>query len=57
MMLDYLGEQEAADLIEKACIGFLKSGKLPGMSAKEIKESGMSTTKIGDDIANRVATL
>jgi len=27
------------------------------MSAKEIKECGMSTTKIGDDIANRVATL
>ncbi len=57
MMLDYLGEQEAADLVEKACIDFLESGELPGMSAKEIKESGSSTTKIGDAIANRVATL
>jgi len=57
MMLDYLGEQEAADLVEKACVDFLQSGTLSGMSAKEIKECGMSTTKIGDDIANRVATL
>jgi len=57
MMLDYLGEQEAADLIENACIAFLESGELAGMSAKEIKESGWSTAKIGDAIANRVATI
>jgi 3-isopropylmalate dehydrogenase len=57
MMLDHLGETEAADLVEKASVAFLESGVLPGLSAKEIKEAGMSTTKIGDDIADRVANI
>lgn len=57
MMLDYLGEQEAADLVENACSAFLESGELPGMSSKEIAEGGSSTSKIGDAIANRIATL
>jgi 3-isopropylmalate dehydrogenase len=57
MLLDHLGETEAADCIEKACVAFLESGKLQGMSAKEIKESGMSTTKIGDAIAELTATV
>ncbi len=57
MMLDHLGETEAADAIEKACVAFLESKQLRGMSAKEIKESGMSTTKIGDAIADLVATV
>ena len=57
MMLDYLGEQEAAQLVETACVDFLKSGRLSGMSAREIQECGLSTTQIGDEIANRVATL
>ena len=52
MMLDHLGEQEAADCVEKACVAFLESGRLPGMSAKEIAESGSSTTEIGDAIAD-----
>ncbi|HOF40213.1 MAG TPA: 3-isopropylmalate dehydrogenase [Candidatus Hydrogenedentes bacterium] len=57
MMLDYLGEQEAARLVETACVDFLKSGRLTGLSAREIQECGLSTTQIGDNIANRVATL
>ncbi len=57
MMLDHLGETEAAACIEKACESFLESGAIPGMSAKEIKEAGMSTTKIGDAVADLVATV
>jgi 3-isopropylmalate dehydrogenase len=57
MMLDHLGETEAADLVERACVKFLESGVLPGLSAKEIQEAGMSTTKIGDSIADWVAKL
>ena len=55
MMLDHLGETEAADRVEKACVAFLESGVLPGLSAKEIEEAGMSTSKIGDTIADLVA--
>lgn len=57
MMLDHLGETEAALGVEKACVQFLESGKLKGLSAKEIQESGLSTTKIGDAIAENVAKL
>ena len=57
MMLDHLGEAEAAATVEKACVAFLESGAIPGMSAKQIKEAGMSTTKIGDAIADLVATV
>ena len=56
MLLDDLGETEAALCVERACVAFLESGQLKGMSAKEIKECGMSTTKIGDAIADLVAT-
>jgi 3-isopropylmalate dehydrogenase len=54
MLLDHLGEEEAAACIEEACAGFLASGALPGLSAKDIKEAGMSTTRIGDAVAERV---
>ena len=57
MMMDHLGETGAANCIEKACAGFLASRKLKGMSAKEIKESGYSTTRIGDEVAELVATI
>lgn len=57
MMLDHLGETEAAACIEKACVAFLESRKIPGLSAKEIKESGMSTTKIGDAVAELVTKV
>ena len=51
MLLDHLGETKAAAAVERACVAFLESRVLPGLSVKEIKESGMSTTKIGDAIA------
>ncbi|MCP4639259.1 MAG: 3-isopropylmalate dehydrogenase [bacterium] len=57
MLLDHLGEDEAAACVEKACVAFLESGTLSGMSAKEIKESGLSTTKIGDMIADFAAKV
>jgi 3-isopropylmalate dehydrogenase len=55
MLLDHLGEIDAADAVEKACSDFLASGVLPGLSAKDIQESGLSTSKIGDAIAENVA--
>ncbi|MCD6287936.1 MAG: 3-isopropylmalate dehydrogenase [Candidatus Hydrogenedentes bacterium] len=54
MMLDYLGETEAAQKIEQAVIQFISSGVLKGLSVREIKESGMSTSKIGDAVAELV---
>ena len=57
MLLDHLGEAEAAACVEKAVITFLESKVLPGLSVKEIKESGMSTTKIGDIIADYVTKV
>jgi len=57
MMLEHLGESEAAACVEKACVAFLESRVLPGLSVKEIKESGMSTTKIGDAIENLTAKV
>jgi 3-isopropylmalate dehydrogenase len=57
MLLDHLGETEAAACVERAVVAFLESKVLPGMSAKEIKESGLSTTKIGDIIADYAAKV
>ena len=57
MLLDHLGEAEAAACVERAVVAFLESKALPGMSAKEIKESGLSTTKIGDIIADYTAKV
>ena len=55
MMLDHLGEGAAAELVENAGVAFLESGALPGLSATHIQEAGLSTSAIGDAIANRVA--
>jgi len=55
MLLDHLGETEAADRVEQACVAFLESGKLPGLSAKHIKEAGLTTSQIGDIIADLAA--
>lgn len=57
MLLDHIGESEAAACVEKACVAFLESRVLPGLSVKEIQECGMSTTKIGDAIADYVAKV
>ena len=45
------------DRVERACVAFLESGVLPGLSAREIQEAGMSTTKIGDAVADWVARV
>jgi 3-isopropylmalate dehydrogenase len=55
MMLDHLGETEAALAIEAAGVKFLNSGLIKGLSVKEIQEAGLSTSKIGDLIADYVA--
>jgi isocitrate/isopropylmalate dehydrogenase len=52
MLLEHLGETQAAAYVEKACIAFLESRVLPGLSVKEIQEAGLSTTKIGDLVAS-----
>jgi 3-isopropylmalate dehydrogenase len=57
MLLEHLGETEAGACVERACIKFLETGKLPGLSAKDIKEAGLSTTKIGDEIAGYAASV
>jgi len=55
MMLDHLGEHKAAEILDRAVADFLGSGILPGLSVAEIQKAGMSTSKIGDAIAQRVA--
>jgi 3-isopropylmalate dehydrogenase len=55
MMIDRLGEQKAAQSIEDAVSTFLEKGELKGLSVKDIKESGYSTSKIGDWIADYIA--
>lgn len=57
MLLEHLGESAAAAAVEQACVDFLTSGTLKGLSVSDIKAAGMSTTKIGDWIADRVAQL
>jgi 3-isopropylmalate dehydrogenase len=55
MMLSYLGEKDAADDMEGAVRFFLDRKKIKGLSVKEIQESGFSTSKIGDWIADYIA--
>ncbi|HOV32183.1 MAG TPA: 3-isopropylmalate dehydrogenase [Candidatus Hydrogenedens sp.] len=57
MLLENIGEDKGAAILEQAVIKFFESKALPGLSAREIKESGWSTTKIGDAISNYVATI
>ena len=51
MMLEYLGHHEAAKLIEDSVISLLQSGKLRGLSARDVEESGLGTSGIGDAVA------
>src|SRR4029077_17210716 len=44
MMLDYLGERRAADRIEAAIAGLLKSKRVPSLAT----DSGLSTSQVGD---------
>ncbi len=57
MMLDHLGEEKAAKMLDTAISQFLGSGKLPGLSVSDIKKAGMSTSKIGDEIAQLVQDM
>jgi 3-isopropylmalate dehydrogenase len=57
MLMEHLGEKEAGAAIERAGVKFLESGVLPGLSVRDIQQAGWSTTKIGDRIAELVATV
>ena len=50
LMLDTIGEPEAADIIQKAVVATL--GKMKGVGAGKM---GFSTTEVGDLVAERCA--
>jgi tartrate dehydrogenase/decarboxylase/D-malate dehydrogenase len=50
MMLDFLGEQEAARLIEASVRSLLVSGAIPSLDAG----SGLTTEQIGDLVVGEV---
>ena len=50
MMLDFLGEKQAANQIESSIMNLLSSRRIPSVDAK----SGLSTTQIGDMVAKEV---
>jgi 3-isopropylmalate dehydrogenase len=52
MMLEMLGENEAAAAIDKAVYSALASGKIKSLAAGKM---GMSTTEVGDMIASSIA--
>ncbi len=51
MMLEHLQHHEAAKLIEDSETRLLQSGKLKGLSARHVEESGLGTSGIGDAVA------
>ena len=57
MMLEHRGERNAAQMLDQALADFLGSGTLPGLAVSDIKKVGMSTSKIGDAIAQRVQDM
>lgn len=57
MMLEHLGEEKAAKMLDTAISQFLGSGVLPGLSVSDIKKANMSTSKIGDAIAQIVQDM
>lgn len=50
MMLEYLGEKRASELVEQAIIEVLSSGRLKDLSA----HSGVSTSQVGDMIVDSI---
>ncbi len=50
MMLDFLGEPQAANTVEKAVESLLSSKRIPSLDAK----SGLSTTQIGDMVVEEI---
>ena len=53
MMLDYLGEARAAQRIEEAVAGLLRSKKLPSLGS----DSGLSTKQVGDLVLESLETV
>jgi 3-isopropylmalate dehydrogenase len=53
MMLDYMGETRAADLLEKACIKVI-STRMKSMSAGKM---GMTTSEVGDAVIEEIDKL
>jgi 3-isopropylmalate dehydrogenase len=51
MMLDYLGEKKAAELIDNAVTNALSSGKIKDLSAGKM---GMTTSEVGDFVAGLI---
>jgi 3-isopropylmalate dehydrogenase len=51
MMLEHLGEEDAANRIQQAVVSSLTSGKITSLSAGKM---GMSTSEIGDYVASLV---
>ena len=51
MMLDHLGEHEAAAAIENAIVKALESGRIKSLSAGKM---GMTTSEVGDFVASLV---
>ena len=51
MMLDHLGEKEAAKLVDKAVASALSSGKIKDLAAGKM---GMTTAEVGDFIAGLI---
>ena len=51
MMLEYLGEKKAAELIDKAVSKALSSGKITDLAAGKM---GMGTSEVGDYVASLI---
>ncbi len=51
LLLDHIGQPEAALAIEAAVVKYIGSPEFPGLSASEIKAKGMTTQRIGDIVA------
>jgi 3-isopropylmalate dehydrogenase len=51
MMLDTLGEHDAAGAIDRAVTGALGSGKIKSLAAGKM---GVSTSEVGDLVADRL---
>jgi len=52
MMLDFLGEKDAADAIESAVASLLRSGRLKTLDAR----SGISTSDMGDMVVKEICS-
>jgi len=50
MLLEYIGEREASELIEGAVTNLLSSGRIPSVGA----DSGLSTSEIGEMVAEEI---